>query len=118
MKNEKIIAVLFILILLSDFALAENGPEIAIQKSEGRTEAVVTSQAAVEQKPKERLPSRVISAPGDMIVWMGRLSSASVGKVADDSIRVVQTLGGFFFAPVFRTLDIEGRIRKSREAKN
>ncbi len=117
MKNKKVIVILPLLVLISSLGLAENEPEVAIQKSGGRIEAVVSSQTAAQQKPKKRLHDQMISAPGDMIIGVGRAASASAGKVADGSINVVQTVGGFLFAPVFRTLDIQGKIRKSREPK-
>ena len=118
MKNKKVVAILSILILASGLGLAENEPEVAIQKSEGRIEAVVSSQAATKQKPQKRFRDQVISAPGDIIVWVVRAASASTGTVADGSIKVVQTVGGFLLAPVFRTLDMQGKIRKSREPKS
>ena len=118
MKNKKVISILIFLILTSHLGFAANEPEVAIQKSEGRTEAVVSSQPTVEQKPKRKLGSRIVSMPGDIIVWIGRTASAGAGKAADGSIKAVQVVGGFLLAPVFKASDVQGKIQKRQEPKS
>ena len=118
MRTAKKITIIFLVSLFVTTLLwAAEEPEVAIQKTEGRTEAVVSSAGKTEQKPQKKPLTRIISAPGDAIVGIGKLSSSIVGKITDTTVRSVQTVGGFLFAPVFKTLDIQGKFKGKQDSK-
>ena len=117
MTNKKAIAMFAILFLHVNLLLAAEEPKVEIQKVEGRTEALVASQVTSEPKPHRKFLERVISAPGDAVVATARLSSRIVGEIADHSAHTVQKVGGFLFAPLFKTVDIQGQMNKRQGRK-
>ena len=114
---KKISTIFSVSFLLTALLWAADESNVAIQKTGGRTEAVVSSKGITEQKPRKKLLTRIISAPGDGIVGLGRLSSSIAGKITDATVKSVQTIGGFLFAPVFKTLDIQEKFKGRQDSK-
>ncbi len=118
MIKNKIAAGFIVLILISNgLAFAEEEPKVAIQKTEGRLEAIVSSQPASSPTPKKNVFKKIVSAPGDIIVTTGRVSSSVTGKIADVCVKSVQTVGGFLLAPIFKTLDLQTKIQEKQRSK-
>ena len=117
MIDKKAIAILAILFLYSNLAPAAEEPKVEIQKTEGRTEALVASTATSEPKPHRKFLERAISVPGDAVVATARLSSRIVGEITDRSAHAVQKVGGVLFAPLFKAVDIQGQLNKRQGRK-
>jgi len=118
MIKKKIVSILIIsLMISSQLIFAEEEPKVDIQKTEGRLEAVVSSQPTPSPQPKKKILTRITSAPGDLVVATGRITSGTAGKIADVCIKSFQTVGGFLLAPVFRTLDIQTKLQKKQDSK-
>ena len=115
--NQKRAVFFIVLCFSSNVLFAADNAEVALQKTEGRTEALVTAAKTQSEKPQRSFLNRAISAPGDAIVTTARFSSAIAGKVTDTTVKSVQTAGTFLFARIFKTLDILGQIKKRQSSK-
>ena len=103
---KKIFAAISILCSFPGIVLALEEPQVAIQKVEDRTQAVVSSMATTNQPEKKGLLTEIFSPIEKGIVGTASTSSHWAGKGADGVVKAVQTTGGLLFTPLFRALDV------------
>lgn len=117
MKIKKAVAMICLLILNSNFLFGTEETNVNIQKVEGRTEAVVSSDPAPEAKVHQGGIKQILLLPEKAMVGTARVSSQVVGKITDAVVLGVQTAGGFLFSPLFRTIDAK-KWKKESEVKS
>ena len=116
---RKIISVVSISCLYSYVLLAADEPNVVVQQTGARTEAVVkaveSDQTAVEAK--KDVFGRALLPFERGIIGTARASSYAVGKGADMTVETVQKSGSFVLSPLFRTLDFRKRFEKNESEK-
>ena len=117
MKIKKAIAMICFLILNSNFLFGADGTNVNIQKVEGRTEAIVSSDPAPVAQAHQGGVKQILLLPEKTIVGTAQVSSQVIGKITDTVVLGVQTAGGFLFSPFFRAVDAK-KWKKESEVKS
>lgn len=105
--NQKTLWMLIIILFFGvHFGLAQEAPQVQIQKFEERTEATVKSaQAEKGKKSSTKGIWKPFVFGEGILVGIAQISSKAVGKVMDTTVHIVQTGSGYVGTPVFQTLD-------------
>lgn len=100
---------LMMLIFLAFFtttAYAQDSTTIEIQKTGGRTEALVLGTEPAQEKPTGFFGKSFYHLETG-IITTAQFASSMVGKVTDSTVFGVQKTSDVFISPIVKTLDIK-----------
>ena len=117
---RKIISAASISCLYAYVLLAADEPNVVVQQTGARTEAVVKAvegSSKTEEKVRKDILTKGLSPFERGIYGTASASSYAVGKGADMTVETVQKSGGFVLSPLFRILDFRKRFEKNESEK-
>ena len=116
---RKIISAVSISCLYAHVLLAADEPNVVVQQTGARTEAVVKAAESDQTagEAKKDVLTKALSPFERGIYGTASASSYAVGKGADMTVETVQKSGGFVLSPLFRILDFRKRFEKNESGK-
>ncbi len=100
------LTVFLVLICLSTIAYAEEVRTIELQKSGGRTEALVVGEEKVQEIPTTFIGKSFYNLETG-IVKSAQFVSSMVGKATDSTVWGMQKASNVLIAPIVKTLDVK-----------